>query len=68
MSSFTYSVFVSSQKFGAKKTDHSDESRPEAPSFPNDQRSQTTLPRIFEMIPPLVREEFVPTLSDEIEM
>jgi len=41
---------VSSQKFGAKKTDHLGESRPEAPSFPSDQCSQTTLPRIIEKI------------------
>ena len=44
------SIRVSSQKLGAEKTDHSDESRPEAPSFPDDQRSQTTLPRIIEKI------------------
>src|SRR6266550_2025857 len=41
---------VSSQKLGAEKTDHSDEFRPEAPSFPDDQRSQTTLPQNIEKI------------------
>ena len=39
---------VSSQKLGVEKIDHLDEFRPEAPSFPDDQRSQTTLPRIIE--------------------
>ena len=33
-----------------KKTDHSDESRPEAPSFSDDHHSQTTLPQIIEKI------------------
>ena len=42
---------VSSQKSGAKKTDHSDKFRLEALSFQEDQRSQTTLPRNIEKIP-----------------
>ncbi len=41
---------VSSQKSGAEKADHSDESRLEALSFHDDQRSQTTLPRNIEKI------------------
>jgi uncharacterized protein YjbI with pentapeptide repeats len=41
---------VSSQKSGAEKTDHPDESRPEGPSSSGDQRSQTTLPQNIEKI------------------
>ena len=47
-----YADKVLSQKSGAKKTDHLGESRLEAPSFPDDQRSQTTLPRNIEKILP----------------
>src|SRR5256885_15978695 len=47
---FLFIRMVSSQKLGVEKIDHSDESRPEAPSFPSDQRFQTTLPRIIEKI------------------
>ena len=47
-----YADKVLSQKSGAKKTDHSGKSRLEAPSFPDDQRSQTTLPRNIEKILP----------------
>jgi len=41
---------VSSLKLGAEKTGHSDESRPEAPSSPDDQRPQATLPQNIEKI------------------
>ena len=41
---------VSSQKLGAEKTDHSDESRPEGPSFPDEKRSQTPFPQNIEKI------------------
>jgi hypothetical protein len=47
-------ILVSSQKLGAEKTDHADESRPEAPSSPDDQGSQATLPRKIEKIRNLV--------------
>ncbi len=40
----------SSQKFGAEKTDHSVESRKEAPSIPDDQRHQAMLFRNNEKI------------------
>jgi hypothetical protein len=47
---FLHAKLVSSQKLGAEKTDHSNESRPEAPSFPDDQGFQTTLPQNIEKI------------------
>jgi predicted NAD-dependent protein-ADP-ribosyltransferase YbiA (DUF1768 family) len=37
-------TYVSSQKFGVGKTDHPDESRPEAPSLLDNQDSQAMLP------------------------
>jgi hypothetical protein len=41
---------VSSQKLGAQRTDHPDESRSEASSLPDNQRSQATLPQDIEKI------------------